>query len=80
MLPTPHLLNQIANFIKQKGKCFYYCLFLLGQKAGLRVSEAINFNLSLKKSKSLYLIRGKRHKKRTIFVDPQVISELEKNH
>ena len=80
MIPSPQLLNKVENFIQAKGKISYYCLFLLGEKAGLRVSEAINFDLLLKKSNNLYLIQGKRHKKRAVFVDPQVISELQKNH
>ena len=49
MLLTPQLLNQVASFIQQKGKSTYYCLFLLGKEAGLRVSEAVNFDLNLKK-------------------------------
>lgn len=80
MLPSLQLLNKIENFIQEQGEFAYYCLFLLGEKAGLRVSEAVNFNLNLKKSRNLYLIQGKRHKKRTIFVDPIVINELQKNH
>ena len=80
MIPSPQLLNQVENFIQQKGKFAYYCLFLLGKESGLRVSEAINFNLSLKKKANLYLIQGKRHKKRFVFVDPRVIRELQKNN
>ena len=80
MLPTPQLLNQVTNFIQGQGKLSYYCLFLLGKEAGLRVSEAVNFNLSLKKKSNLYLIQGKKHKKRTVFIDPSVVSELKQNH
>ena len=80
MLPTPQFLNQVENFIKERGKISYYCLFLLGEKAGLRVSEAVNFNLSLKKKENLYLIQGKKHKKRAVFVDPTVITKLKQNH
>lgn len=80
MLPTLQLLNQVANFIKNSKKQNYYCLFLLGKEVGLRVSEAVNFNLSLKKKSNLYLIRGKKHKKRAVFIDPQIISELKQNH
>jgi site-specific recombinase XerD len=78
MLPNLQLLNQVENFIKERGKFSYYCLFLLGGKAGLRVSEAVNFNLSLKQKENLYLIQGKRHKNRAVFVDPTVINELQK--
>jgi hypothetical protein len=80
MLPTPQLLNQVANFIQEQGKSAYYCLFLLGKETGLRVGEAVNFNLSLKKKSNLYLIQGKRHKKRAVFVDPQIIKTLKENH
>ena len=80
MLPTPQLLNQVANFIQVRGKSAYYCLFLLGKEAGLRVSEAVKFNLNLKKKSNLYLIRGKKHKKRAVFVDPSVIETLKQNH
>jgi site-specific recombinase XerD len=78
MLPSPQLLNQVANFIQEQGKFSYYCLFLLGEKSGLRVSEAVNFDLSLRKKPNLYLIQGKHHKKRAVFIDPQVINELQK--
>ena len=79
MLPSPQLLNQVATFIKERDKFSYYCLFLFGEKAGLRVSEAVNFNLSLKQKQNLYLIKGKCHKKRAVFIDPQVIETLKEN-
>jgi hypothetical protein len=53
MLPTPQLLNQAASFIQARGKLSYYYLFLLGKEAGLRVSEAVNFDLNLKKKENL---------------------------
>jgi site-specific recombinase XerD len=80
MLPTPQLLNQVANFIQARGKFSYYCLFSLGKEAGLRVSEAVNFDLNLKKKSNLYLINGKKHKKRAVFIEPQVIKTLKQNH
>jgi integrase len=80
MLPSPQLLNQVANFIQQKGRFSYYGLFLLGSKSGLRVSEAVNFDLNCKKNQNLYLIQGKRQQKRAVYIDPQVIQELQKNH
>jgi site-specific recombinase XerD len=79
-LPSPQLLNQISSFIKSQGSRNYFCLFLLGSQSGLRVSEAVNFNLSLKKKQNLYLIHGKKHKKRSIYVSPAVIRELKKNN
>ena len=80
MLPSPQLLNQVENFIQARGKSAFYCLFLLGKEAGLRVSEAINFDLNLKKKPNLYLIQGKKHKKRNVFIDPSLISKLKQNH
>lgn len=79
-LPNPQLLNQVKDFIKNYGNRNYFCLFLLGSQSGLRISEAANFNLSLKKNNNLYLIKGKRHKKRSIYVSPAVIKELKKNN
>ena len=79
-LPTPQLLNQVGSFIQQNGNKNYFCLFLLGSQSGLRVSEVANFDLSLKKNNNLYLIHGKRHKKRYIYISPAVIKELKKNN
>jgi site-specific recombinase XerD len=79
-LPSPQLLNQVANFIKSQGNRSYFCLFLLGSQSGLRVSEAVNFNLSLKKKSNLYLIQGKKHKKRAVYVSPKTVRELKKNN
>jgi site-specific recombinase XerD len=80
MLPSLQLLNQIENFIQARGKSSFYGLFLLGKEAGLRVSEAVNFNLSLKKKPNLYLIQGKKHKERAVFIEPTIISELKQTH
>lgn len=79
MLPSPTLLNQVENFIKNQRNKGYFCLFLLGKEVGLRVSEAVNFDLSLKKSQNLYLIHGKKHKKRHVFIDPAVTKTLKEN-
>ena len=79
-LPTPQLLNQVSQFIKEHSNKNYFCLFLLGSQSGLRISEAVNFDLSLKKGQNLYLIQGKGHKKRSIYVSPAVIRELKKNN
>jgi len=80
MLPSQQLLSKIASFIQAKGKFSYYCLFLLGSKSGLRVSEAVKFDLNLKKKSNLYLIQGKKHKRRTVFIDPQIIETLKQNN
>ena len=79
-LPSPQLLNQISQFIQNQKNKNYFCLFLLGSQSGLRISEAVNFDLSLKKGQSLYLVKGKRHKKRAVYVSPKIVKELQKNN
>jgi len=75
VLPTNQLLQQIWDYITsrpaKKGeykKSVMECLYLLGWKVGLRISEALNFDLSLENQepayKNLYLLRGKGKKKR----------------
>jgi hypothetical protein len=63
MLPSLAIFEQIQQRIfnipnqrKETKRKEHYCLFLLGQKAGLRVSEAVNFDLSAKTHKGLYQI------------------------
>ena len=85
MFPSNQLLSRISQQIltvpnnhgefKRK---IHYCLFLLGQKAGLRVSEAVNFDLSNKIHKGLYRIKSKGKKKRYVYIPKRVISELKK--
>lgn len=67
MLPSPQLLNQVASFIQGRGKFSYYGLFLLGEKAGLRVSEAVNFDLNLKKETQSLLNSRKEAQKAGCF-------------
>ena len=75
VLPTNQLLQQVWDYIltrpNKKGefkKLEHECLFLLCWKVGLRISEAIGFDLSLEHQepnyKNLYLLRGKRNKER----------------
>jgi site-specific recombinase XerD len=52
---------------------------LLCYQAGLRVSEAINFNLAGKNKQGLYQIKSKGNKKRYVY-SPQVINELKVNN
>lgn len=86
-LPSQQLLQEIQNFIatrpnhkSERKKGIHYCLFLLCLKSGLRVSEAISFDLGMQNPKSgyedLYLVRGKRRKDRYIYVAPEVIETL----
>ena len=57
-------------------------MFLLCWRVGLRISEAVSFDLSLEHQqseyKNLYLLRGKREKERWVFVAPEIIRELKK--
>ncbi|RHZ36491.1 tyrosine-type recombinase/integrase [endosymbiont GvMRE of Glomus versiforme] len=85
MLPNLQVLKQIRQRIltipnqhgefKRKEHCG---LFLLCQKAGLRVSEAVNFDLSAKTRKGLYRVKTKGKKERFVYIPKKVISELKK--
>jgi len=89
VLPTNQLLQQIWDYITtrptKKGeykKPAMECLYLLGWKVGLRISEAINFDFFLENQepsfKNLYLLRGKGKKERWVYVGEEIIRELKK--
>lgn len=89
ILPNQQLLQQIWDYLltrKNKQGEFrkdeHESLFLLCWKVGLRVSEAVNFDLALEHQdlqyKNLYLLRGKGQKERWVFVAPEIIKELKK--
>jgi len=87
MLPNLSLLEKIKQKIQNlpnrqgeyKRKTHYGC-YLLCEKAGLRVSEAINFDLSTKTKKGLYRIeKPKGKKERFVYIPQQVINELKKH-
>ena len=88
MLPNLELLEQIQQRIKtipnQRGESkrkIHYCCYLLGLKVGLRVSEAINFNLNNRTKKGLYRIeRTKGKKERFVYIPKTVINELKQNN
>lgn len=91
VLPTNQLLNQIWDYLltrpNKKGetkKAEHECLFLLCWKAGLRITEAISFDLKLEhreaEYKGLYLLRGKRQKDRWIYLSPEITKELKKRN
>ena len=46
ILPDQPLFNKISQHVSQQGGK-NFCLFLLGNQAGLRISEAVSFDLSL---------------------------------
>jgi integrase/recombinase XerD len=87
MLPSLQLLtqinNQIQNVENRQGEYkrkIHSSLFLLCYEAGLRVSEAINFDLSTKTRKGLYKItKTKGRKERFVYVPKKIISELKKH-
>ena len=87
VLPNQQLLSQIWDYLltrpNKKGefkKGTNECLFLLCWKVGLRISEAIGFDLNLEHQtpeyKGLYLLRGKGSKERWVFVANEIVKEL----
>lgn len=91
ILPTNQLLQQIWDYIisrpSKKGetkKSEHECLYLLCWKAGLRITEAIFFDLTLEHGeieyKNLYLLRGKRNKERWVYISSEIIKELKKRN
>lgn len=88
MLPSLEILRQIPQRIlnipnqrKESKRVEHYCLFLLGFNSGLRVSEALNFDLAAKTKKGLYRItKTKGKKERYIYIPKKVIKELKKHH
>jgi integrase len=88
MLPSLALLEKIQqkiqNLPNRQGEYkrqAHYCCYLLCEKAGLRVSEAVNFDLTKRTRKGLYrLNKTKGQKKRYVYIPKKVISELKKHN
>jgi hypothetical protein len=88
MLPTPQLLKKVSKEImsvpnrrKESKRRIHYCLFLLGYKSGLRVSEAVSFSLENKTKEGLYRVeKPKGKKERFVYIPREVIKELRKNN
>ena len=88
MLPSLAVLERIGEEIrsvpnrrKESKRGVHFCLFLLGYKSGLRISEAVNFDLSAKNKQGLYKIkRPKGKKERLVYVSKSVIKELKKHN
>lgn len=87
ILPNQQLLQQIWDYLltrkNKQGefkKLEHECLFLLCWKVGLRISEAINFDLSLEHQqpeyKNLFLLRGKGQKERWVYMNQEIVKEL----
>ncbi|CAH1761584.1 16482_t:CDS:2 [Entrophospora sp. SA101] len=69
----PQRILNLPNQRKESKRKEHYGLFLLCQKAGLRVSEAVNFDLNKKTRKGLYLIKSKGKKKRYVYIPKKKI-------
>jgi len=88
MLPSLAVLERIGERImsvpnkrKESKRGVHFCLFLLGYKSGLRVSEAVKFDLANKNKQGLYKIkRPKGKKERLVYVSKSVIRELKKHN
>jgi integrase/recombinase XerD len=86
MLPNPKILRQIPwrifsipNHRKESKRKVHYNLFLLCHEAGLRISEAINFDLNAKSKHGLYrLNKTKGKKERYVYIPKKVVSKLKK--
>jgi site-specific recombinase XerD len=86
MLPNLTLLEKINRRIQnipnnhgEFKRKEHHGLFLLCYQAGLRVSEAINFDLSARTHRGLFLIKSKGKKARFVYIPKGVISELKKS-
>ena len=88
MLPSLAVLEKIAwkiknipNRKKESKRGVHFCCYLLCSKAGLRVSEAVKFDLGNKTRSGLYLIeRSKGKKERLVYIPEEVIKELRKSN
>ncbi|CAI2185099.1 16570_t:CDS:2, partial [Funneliformis geosporum] len=68
-------VRSIPNRRKESKRRVHYGLFLLGYKSGLRVSEAIKFDLANKTSKGLYRIskpKGKKERLRELNISKSI--------
>ncbi|CAH1760967.1 6280_t:CDS:2 [Entrophospora sp. SA101] len=69
----------IPNRQKESKRGVHYGLFLLGYKSGLRISEAVRFDLATKTKHGLYRItKPKGKKERFVYVPKKIIRELRK--
>ena len=88
MLPTQQLLEKVSERIisvpnrrKESKRGVHFCLFLLGYKSGLRISEAVSFDLSSKSKGGLYRInKPKKKQERLVYIPKKVIKELKRNN
>ena len=86
MLPTKKMLKsaraaaqQVAQQSSERKGNIHYGVFLLCFGAGLRVSEAVNFDLS-KQESGLFLVPSKKNQVRKVAVNEQIVQELKANN
>ena len=87
MLPSLQLLEKVSRKImsvpnrqKESKRRIHFCCFLLCHKSGLRISEAIKFDLTNKTKQDLYRIeKPKGKKERLIYIPKKIIGELKKH-
>lgn len=88
MLPSLAELEKVSQKIKnipnrqgEYKRKMHYCCFLLAYKSGLRIGEAIKFDLAKKDKNGLYRInKPKGKKERSVYVPKKVINELKQNN
>ena len=74
-------IMSVPNRKKENKRGVHFCCYLLCSKAGLRVSEAVNFDLANKTRHGLYRIeRPKGKKERLAYIPKKVIGELKKHN
>ena len=88
MLPSLQLLEKVGRKImsipnrqKESKRGVHFCCYLLCHKSGLRVSEAVKFDLANKTKSGLYRItKTKGKNERMVYIPKQVIGELRKHN
>jgi len=88
MLPSCQLLEKVSKEImsvpnrkRESKRKAHYGLFLLCYKSGLRISEAVGFDLANKTRQGLYRIeKPKGKKERLVYIPKKVIRELRKHN
>jgi integrase len=88
MLPSLQELEKVSQQIKtvpnrrkESKRKVHYGLFLLSYKSGLRISEAVKFDLDNKTHNGLYRIeKTKGKKERFVYIPKKVVRELKKTN
>jgi hypothetical protein len=84
LLELELIRNKIKNIPNKQGKYLrknHYGCYLLCLESGLRISEAVRFDLGNKTKQGLYrIIKPKGKKERLVYVSKEVIRELKANN